>query len=52
MQDISLASWQLKQTVGETEVLYKFHRSANLKAGQHVTVSLNCNFQYLWYWIV
>jgi hypothetical protein len=39
LQDISLAGWQLKQTVGDTEVVYKFHRSANLKAGQHVTVS-------------
>lgn len=39
LQDISLAGWQLKQTVGDTEVVYKFHRSSSLKAGQYVTVS-------------
>lgn len=37
-KDVSLAGWQVKQTVGETDVVYKFHRTANLKAGQNITI--------------
>mgnify|MGYP003573967281 CR=1 FL=1 len=37
-KDQALGGWQLRHTAGEEETVFKFHRSANLKAGQDVTV--------------
>ena len=39
---MSLGGWQLKHVSGEDETVYKFHRSVNIKAGEHVTVSTRC----------
>nr|AME17873.1 lamin [Euperipatoides rowelli] len=37
-KDVSLGGWQLKRIVGGNEVIYKFHRTTNLRAGAHCTV--------------
>lgn len=41
---MSLGGWQLKQTVGDKEITYKFNRNAQLKPEQTITVSLSCGF--------
>nr|AME17877.1 lamin [Eoperipatus sp. LH-2012] len=46
-KDISVGGWQLKRIVGDSEVIYKFHRATNLKAGAHCTVwSMDTDVQH------
>nr|AME17876.1 lamin [Principapillatus hitoyensis] len=37
-KDISVGGWQLRRIVGDSEVIYKFHRTTNIKAGAHCTI--------------